>query len=156
MGRPKVDPNDRFNEKVIERFNSKTNRLENGCLVWTATKDKDGYGRFQVGGRGGKKEYAHRWALEYSLGGETLPEEIKACHHCDNPSCVNPAHLFLGTNDDNVKDKVLKNRAGQKLTAEFAKEIKNSDEPTKVLMERYGVGKTAVNYIRSGETWKHI
>lgn len=72
------------------------------CWLWTGSVDKDGYGKY------GKLEKAHRlsWLLHYGL----LPDNLLVCHHCDNPPCVRPEHLFLGTNSDNQQDAIRKGR----------------------------------------------
>jgi len=78
---------------------------ESGCWLWTATL-ADGYGQFQVDG---VRVLAHRYALEQRLG-RPLAEGMQGCHTCDVTQCVNPAHLFEGTHQDNVDDKVNKGR----------------------------------------------
>ena len=160
MARPKTDPKDRFNSKVMERFNSHTERRADGCLIWKASKDKDGYGRFQVGGRYGKKEYAHRWSLELSLGGITLPEEIKACHKCDNPSCVDPLHLFKGTHQENMMDASDKGRTNQithnsKLDVAIAASIKTSNLSNRALAMEYSVTALTIRNIKKNKTYKN-
>ena len=89
---------------TLERFLNKVDKTSNpnGCWEWTAFKNKDGYGRFT-------KYMAHRWAAEH-IGNMSL-NNLNVCHSCDNPGCVNPAHLFLGTHTDNMRDKVSKGRA---------------------------------------------
>ena len=89
---------DRFWEKV---------RKTRGCWYWTASTDPLGYGFFHVSGR--KKVRAHRVAWELTNG--PIPQGMLVCHTCDHPSCVRPDHLFLGTNDDNLKDMARKGRA---------------------------------------------
>lgn len=79
-----------------------------GCHVWQRCLDKDGYGKLWVGGKKGKLSMAHRHAYERKHG--PLPPELKACHKCDNPPCVNVAHLFPGTNSDNMMDAHAKGR----------------------------------------------
>jgi len=79
---------------------------DNECWNWTARKDSRGYGLLKILGQ----QKAHRvsWIIHF---GE-IPEGLYVCHRCDNPSCVNPAHLFTGTAKDNYKDMVNKGRIG--------------------------------------------
>jgi hypothetical protein len=89
---------------VEHRFWQKVLRSD-VCWTWSAAKDRDGYGWFK---RAGKQVYAHRvsWTLHH---GE-IPAGLFVLHKCDNPSCVRPEHLFLGTNLDNVRDALSKGR----------------------------------------------
>lgn len=87
-------------------FHSKYNIVENGCWEWKLSLDKDGYGQYSV--KGYKIHRAHRWS--YSLFKSEIPNKLMVCHHCDNPTCVNPDHLFLGTALDNTKDSQSKDR----------------------------------------------
>jgi len=77
--------------------------LKTGCINWTGSKDKDGYGYF----KDKKTIKAHRYAYLHCIG---EIGDYHVLHKCDNPSCVNPEHLFLGTNKDNMQDKVSKGR----------------------------------------------
>lgn len=76
-------------------------RHENGCWTWTGTRDRQGYGRW-------KRWLAHRFSWARSNG--PIPEGLWVLHHCDNPPCVNPAHLYLGTVVENVHDAVDRGR----------------------------------------------
>ena len=76
------------------------------CWVWTRSRDTKGYGTLAVGN--GKKARAHVIAWRLTHG--DIPEGLYVCHHCDNPPCCNPDHLFLGTADDNQKDAAAKAR----------------------------------------------
>lgn len=78
---------------------------EFACLEWTASRNQKGYGLLA---NTGKWQSAHRVAWAYAFG--EIPLGLWVLHHCDNPSCVNPNHLFLGTNQDNVDDKISKGR----------------------------------------------
>lgn len=149
----------RFSFDVIKRFTDKLSISENGCIEWNGEKDKDGYGRIRIGGRDGKKEYTHRWALEFALGGVKLPANLKSCHQCDNPSCVNPLHLFVGTQKDNMQDASNKGRTNKithnsVLNAEIANVIRHSTDETTVLAHRYGVTPGAIRAIKRNESWK--
>jgi hypothetical protein len=132
------------------------------CWIWTGFKEHSGYGKFRIDGR---MALAHRVSLAIATG-ERPPPERQACHRCDNPSCVNPAHLFWGTNTDNLKDAQRKGRlsglnagvrnANTKLTEAQVIEIIGSAERITDLARRYGVGFTCIKNIRRGNTWRHL
>lgn len=98
MGKPKRDIKERFEEKFEKDEVS-------GCWNWTASKHKQGYGWFRLNK---KMQMAHRISYQLYIG--SIKEGLLVCHHCDNPRCVNPGHLFLGTDTDNVQDCVKKGR----------------------------------------------
>lgn len=90
------------------------------CWIWTGTTIQSGYGIFLRG-----KIYVHRFSWELVNG--KIPDGLNVCHHCDNPPCVRESHLFLGTDADNCRDKIIKGRwdCGRKLTWEQVQEIRS-------------------------------
>lgn len=145
-----------------ERFWAKVNRrTENDCWDWTAARIR-GYGSFWTGHR---QVCAHRYSYEVHRG--EIPEGMCVCHACDNRRCVNPNHLFLGTNADNIADKVSKGRQAKgerhglaKLTATQVAEIRarytgKYGEQT-VLAEEFGVDHTTIHYIFKGRLWAGV
>lgn len=91
-------------ETTKRRFHSNYIKVESGCWEWTKYSDKDGYGKFRYSG----ETYAHRVSMILNTG--DFNRDLCVLHHCDNPSCVNPNHLFLGNREDNNKDCTRKNR----------------------------------------------
>lgn len=135
---------------------------ETGCWEWTSTKSH-GYGVLRVGGRAGKTFLAHRLSYE-SANGPILPE-LKVCHHCDNPGCINPRHLFVGTQTDNMADMAAKGRNAKvvgedsgraKLTEIDVWAIRAARGTLRSLAKQYGVSHVQILKIRSGESWAHL
>ena len=142
-----------------ERF-MKNVRRSDGCWEWTGAKDDKGYGLFWLKG---SAKRAHRLMVEMHTG--LKPEGAVILHSCDNPSCVNPEHLSVGTQRDNVLDMHTKCRAASKVgTLNGASKldeatvlaIKSSCDGHTALGRRYGVSKTTIMRIRSGKSWSHV
>lgn len=119
-----------MNNHVSERFWSKVDKTD-GCWVWIASKLPTGYGQFWSGERNMR---AHRFS--YILHYGNIPNGMLVCHKCDNPSCVRPDHLFLGTSLDNAIDKVSKGR--NNIT--FTPITKFSDEDVRSIREARNQG----------------
>jgi hypothetical protein len=138
------------------RFWSKVEKT-NGCWRWSAFKCK-GYGRFGIK----KKTYqAHRVSafLEGML--PSLESNLQVLHQCDNPACVRPDHLFVGTPADNMADKTAKGRQSKgashgtaKLSLSDVWEIRNAKESCRKLAVRYGMSHSHIAKIKRGEIWK--
>jgi hypothetical protein len=148
-----------------ERFWGKADASGEGCWEWIGALN-NWYGWFSVNGF---PKHAHRVAALLSGKISSLDEELHVLHHCDNPKCCNPKHLFLGTNADNVADKVKKGRCGfkrqqgqcngmAKLSDEHVKEIRHLYESSELsqskLAQMYGVRQPhisrIVNQLRCG------
>jgi hypothetical protein len=124
-----------------------------GCWLWTGTKDKDGYGLFSYSK---KMHRAHVKALEFD--GRPVPAGMYGCHHCDNPSCVNPGHLYPGTPSQNARDAVDRGRAHRKtkLSAEQVRAIRSAEGTHEAIAKCFGVSRANVSLIREGKTWRNV
>lgn len=130
-----------------------------GC--WNCTShagNSDGYPTIRYQGRT-KKIFRYVFAL-VRFGEPHIPEyqaHLSLLHQCDNRKCINPDHMRLGTNAENVQDRVTRGRTRSKLTPDQAKEIfLDKDTPVHKLAHKYDVKVSAIFAIRGGKTWKHI
>lgn len=130
------------------------------CWVWYGSRDRQGYGRLQFHGKTVK---AHRVAYELQFG--NLPAELVVCHHCDNPRCVRPEHLFLGTRADNTLDAKLKKRLAShekngraKITVAIAQEIRQRYAEEEITQQQlgfeYSLNQTTISAIIRHRNWK--
>lgn len=151
-GKPGTTLAQRFWPKVDKRGSDE-------CWPWLGLKDKAGYGR--VYGHAGKVLRAHRAA--YAIGVGPIPLGKIICHRCDNPPCVNPAHLFIGSHGDNHRDMVSKGRkrgpVGErnsfaKLTRAQVAVIRGSSLNDQQIATQYGISHRHVYAIRRGYFWK--
>jgi hypothetical protein len=143
---------------IAERFWPKVNKTAS-CWLWAAARNRDGYG--SLGG-----VLAHRVSWEVARG--PVPDGALVLHRCDNRPCVNPDHLFLGTQADNMKDCVAKGRQARtrgetspraKLTNEAVRHIRHlvqCGESMARIARAYGVDPSAVSRAVSGKRWGHV
>lgn len=139
---------------ISERFLEKV-KISPGCWEWTANKNKKGYGRIWISGR---NHFAHRvfWRMMF---GE-IDGSLRVLHKCDNPSCVRPSHLFLGTLAENIADRDMKKRTARgekngncKLTIDQVNAIRESGESSAVVACKFKIDRTQVNNIRARRQW---
>jgi hypothetical protein len=127
------------------------------CWLWQAAKVFGGYGRIRAGSSESGLLRAHRVAYEFVNG--PIPAGLFVLHRCDNPACVNPAHLFLGTKDDNSKDMIRKRRQRNgttKLTQDQVEEIRQRyalGEKVVRLGKAFGVSHGEISYIIHRKRW---
>lgn len=151
-----------------ERFWSKVRKSLDGCWEWTAYRDKRGYGRMGTTDPRGRQVliYAHRVSYEMHL--ERPPADRDVLHKCDNPSCVRPDHLFLGTQAQNNADMIAKGRhrsvAGEanhnaKATCDVVREMRarhRAGESAASLGRQFGISNGNACNIVKGKAWKHV
>jgi uncharacterized protein YerC len=143
----------------MKNFWSKVDKTKD-CWEWKAYKDKKGYGKFNLNGNTVR---THRvsWILTYGN-----PGNLCVLHKCDNPSCVNPEHLFLGTYDDNNKDRNKKGRQAKGVNIKnsklneldipvIRKKISNGESYRKIAKD-YGISHVQIVYIKNKKTWSHV
>ena len=165
MGRPKLTLEQSFKDKyqIDDKY---------GCWNWTGYKNTDGYGIIQ---KGNKLHRAHR--VSYQIHKGEIKQGLFVCHKCDNPSCVNPEHLFAGTPKENTQDAVQKGRInseqrrkaalkynvrGEKhccakltnLDVMLIKAFLGEDIQQKKIAFAFGVNKSTICDIHKGRTWK--
>ncbi|MCP4990745.1 MAG: HNH endonuclease [Colwellia sp.] len=150
MPRRYKTPQEALENRTIPEPNS-------GCLIWLGSVHRKGYGHIGVNG---KTEKTHRFAWEQTNG--PIPDGMHVLHYCDNPSCVNPDHLFIGTNADNVADKIKKGRdvyangedhGASKLSKSDVIAIRSDARPRKEIAANYGVSISQIGRILRREHW---
>lgn len=133
------------------------------CWLWVGTTNNKGYGQLKINK---KNTGAHRVSYMVHIG--PIPEGMFVLHQCDNPACINPYHLFLGTHADNMRDKVQKGRMHDQrgehnpkakiteLQARDAHERAAKGERQSDIARSYGVTRSAISRIIRGQSWPHI
>ena len=141
------------------------------CWVWKGSKNNKGYGKISNGGRGKGMKLAHRLSYEIAYG--PISKDIYVLHICDNPSCVRPDHLFLGSKKDNSQDMAKKGRHPSTLHPEEKLGTKNGRAKLndaqveeiilrrgtcfqRELAEEYGVSQNLISKIQLKQNWKHV
>ena len=144
----------------FEKYITKQNKGD--CWLWNGA-DKQGYGKFW---NGFKYMSAHRAAWEIYIG--EIPKNQLILHSCDNPQCVNPHHLFCGTQSDNICDCIRKGRYNYitrargeangraRLKAEDVIQIRNSNDKIEEMSKKYNVNWMTIKAILTYKSWKHI
>ena len=126
------------------------------CWIWKGALNRSGYGKFYFQGFG--HDIAHR--VSYKLFKGSIKDDFFVCHRCDNPACVNPNHLWLGTHKDNMTDMVQKNRQKSKLNANDVIKIRELVERFRVshkkIMEEFNITSGTISNIIYRRIWKHI
>jgi hypothetical protein len=156
------------NTELYKRLMIHTNLSDTGCWEWNGSK-RNGYGRMIIGSRtDGTRKYVSTHRLSYELHYGEIPKGMEVCHKCDNPSCVNPYHLFLGTRQDNIDDRERKGRNNPpkgekhpkaKLTEADVLGIREKRLLGKSfgkLAEEYGVNKKTIINAVTGKTWSYL
>ena len=141
------------------RFLSKVSKTDS-CWTWTGAVSRNGYGNFSVRR---SATGAHRASYSLFIGG--IPDGIEVCHSCDNKLCVNPSHLFLGTQKENLNDMRKKRRhpfgydhVNSKLTEDEVVAIRGLSGVVSQsrLARKYGVSQTLISGVVRGDRWNHV
>lgn len=145
-------------------------RGEGACWLWTGALNAYGYGQISRPGKRGGNVTAHRAIFELHSGGP-IPDGLFVLHRCDTPKCVNPAHLFLGTQADNIADMMAKGRCRSRgLSGERNGIAKLNEETVRRIRERYaaggvsqqqladeaGVTRAAISAVLTRKNWGHV
>lgn len=148
---------------IVDRFWPKVEKTKT-CWLWTASKDQNGYGRIGTGRRG-HSDYAHR--VSWKLVNGDVPVGMFVLHDCDTPSCVNPAHLRIGTQKDNMADCASRGRSARgekqgssKLNTDqveaIRRVVKAGGWTQKRIATFFGVSQAQVSHIANRRQWQHI
>ena len=138
-------------ERQLRRYQSRVSvGAENSCWEWSGPMHTQGYGIMYWEGRA---EKSHRIAFELAKG--SIPAGAYICHTCDNRTCCNPAHLFLGDHLANMQDKARKDRAGRKLSNAQAAAIRVDPRTQSAIAAEYGISQPMVGRIKLGKARRY-
>lgn len=151
-----------FHGTLAERFWPKVSvRGPDECWEWQAGKGRFGYGRIGLGGKSKPTVGAHRVSWELAFG--KIPDGFCVLHRCDNPPCVNPRHLFIGSHADNHADRDAKGRgpSGErngraKLTTQKVSAVRQARGSVSDICKKHGVTRFQVWAIKSGRQWTQV
>ena len=143
----------RFQSDDVDRFWSRVDRRgTDECWPWIGNRNALGYGEFYSGRSIG----AHRYSLMLATGRHDAARDQFACHACDNPPCVNPAHLRWGSAKDNAVDTLSRGRLITKITRDVVVAILNDPRPQVVIARELGVNKHTISDIKTGRSWAQV
>lgn len=153
------DPNFKLNRRNIPFSERYVVGKNTGCWLWLNANPHNRYGSWSAFGE--NRPNRASWVMHNGA----IPEGYLVLHKCDRPGCVNPDHLFLGTQDDNMKDMKSKQRArvskgtnntNSKLSEQQIHSIRNSSLTHRELSEFFGVNPVTIRLIRKGVLWAHL
>lgn len=148
---------------LLRSISKKISFTDGGCVEWTGAKNDSGYGvLFRKNSEGiSKQVFAHRVA--YTIFKGPIPDGQIVMHRCDNPLCINPSHLDVGTDADNHLDKCMKGRqpkgithGSHKITAKDVIKIRASLATQQELADEYGLHQSQISAIQNYRFWKHV
>jgi hypothetical protein len=152
-----------YTAEDVKRFNDKFNyQTTSECWNWEAGINNKGYGKFSLSSVGGDV-YAHRFS--YTIHNGEIPVDLIVMHSCDNPRCVNPRHLSVGTHQDNADDKVAKNRQARmfgednpasKLTEKQVIDIRTERISQAEFAKLYDIDSSQISRITNNLKWTNL
>ena len=158
-----VKPSFEVTSDLIKRFDRLVSKSDEGCWLWIGHKNPKGYGLFTIHVGKCRSYRAHRVAYKLATG--VYPDRLFVCHVCDNPACVKPAHLFLGTSAENTADRDRKGRGAKafgaanpqaKLNPDAVREIRRCGLSQRKAAERFGVSRKTISNVLRRQVWGHV
>ena len=150
--------------QLLHRFWEKVDKTDS-CWNWTGHCDKIGYGYFTVDNKESMRAHRMSWFLAHG----SIKEGLEICHSCDNPKCVNPSHLFIGTHKENMADMVRKGRRNHVVGAKHPLSVLNESDVKQIrtlhslgiytlseIGDRFEISKSHVGHIVKRRIWKHV